>query len=96
MARPVKPAAARVQDVLSRKAALEDAYATYDAAISERWRTGPGQRPPKQAEPPQTFENPEAACAAAHAQYHRDIEERWRDDRLPSLPPCRRRSRTHR
>jgi hypothetical protein len=59
--------------------AVATAYTEYSQAIRERWRAGPGQRPsPKQAEPPPTFANPEAARAAAYAQYNRDIQERRR------------------
>ena len=59
--------------------AREDAYREYAATVSERWRQGPGQRSsPARSEPPQTFDNPEAARAAAYAEYNRTIQERWR------------------
>ena len=59
--------------------AVEAAYREYAATVSERWRQGPGQRSsPARSEPPQTFDNPEAARAAAYAEYDRTICERWR------------------
>ena len=59
--------------------AVEAAYREYAKSISERWRQGPGRRSsPARSEPPQTFDNPEAARAAAYAEYNRTICERWR------------------
>jgi hypothetical protein len=52
-----------------------DAYATYDQAISERWR-GPQTKPP--SKPPQVFDSPEAAVAAAYLEYADAIQQRWR------------------
>ena len=43
----------------------------YAADIGERWRQGPGQRSSPTPSEPQTFDNPEAARAAAYAEYRR-------------------------
>ena len=68
-----------VRDNEADDQAVEAAYREYDKSISERWRRGPGQRSsPARSEPPQTFDNPEAARAAAYAEYDRTICERWR------------------
>jgi len=68
-----------VRDNEADDQAVEAAYREYAATVSERWRQGPGQRSsPARSEPPQTFDNPEAARIAAYAQYNRDIQERWR------------------
>ena len=57
-----------VRDNEADDQAVEAAYREYAATVSERWRQGPGQRSsPARSEPPQTFENPEAARAAAYA-----------------------------
>jgi hypothetical protein len=68
-----------VRDNAAEDQAVEAAYREYAATVSERWRQGPGQRSsPARSEPPQTFDNPEAARAAAYAEYDRTICERWR------------------
>jgi hypothetical protein len=68
-----------VRDNAAEDQAVEAAYREYAKSISERWRQGPGQRSsPARSEPPQTFDNPEAARAAAYAEYNRTICERWR------------------
>ena len=64
---------------MKRRSGRRDAYREYAGDSGERWRQGPGQRSsPTRSAPPQTFDSPEAAVAAAYAQYNRDISERWR------------------
>ena len=68
-----------VRDNAAEEQAVEAAYREYAQSIAERWRQGPGQRSIlARSEPPQTFDNPEAARAAAYAEYNRTICERWR------------------
>ena len=80
-----------VRDNAAEDQAVEAAYRENAKSISERWRQGPGQRSsPARSEPPQTFDNPEAARAAAYAEYSRTIQERWRRcSRLP-IPAAKR------